>query len=311
MKIVYFGSAEFGLPSLKALIEKKYEVCCVVTQPDKQKGRGMHIAQTPIKDFALSESLKIYQPEKINTPEAIEFLSALKPDLFIVIAYGQILSKQILDIPAIMSINTHASILPEYRGAAPINWAIIDGKTQTGNTIIKMSPKMDAGPIILQSKINIKSEDNAITLENKLSLNASELLLKTLESIKDSSFRLSDQSETEVTLAYKMKKNDGLINWNKTAEDIHNLIRGCLGWPDAFTHFQGKLLKIFKTSPVMDISQVGAHPGEIIQVHKNNILVATGKGSLLIEELQIEGKKRMEAGEFIAGHKIKPGEILS
>jgi len=311
MRIVYFGSSEFGLPSLKALIENKHEVCCAVTQPDKEKGRGMHIAQTPIKDFAVSKAIEIYQPEKINTPQALEFLSGLKPDLFVVIAYGQILSRQILDIPALMPINTHASLLPLYRGAAPINRAIIDGKTETGNTIIKMNPKMDEGPIILQSKINIKNDDDAITLENKLSLDASELLLKALSLIKDNTFKLCEQNHQDATIAQKMKKSDGLIDWLKSAEDIHNQIRGCLGWPDAFTHFQGKLLKIFKSSPVMDISQVGAHPGEIIQVHKNEILIATGKGSLLIQELQIEGKKRMKAGEFVTGHKIAPGEILA
>lgn len=311
MKIVYFGSAEFGLPSLKALIDNKYDVCYVVTQPDKEKGRGLHIAQTPIKDFAVSNNIKIFQPEKINTQESLNFLSSLKPDIFVVIAYGQILSEQILNIPALIPINTHASLLPEYRGAAPINRAIIDGKIQTGNTIIKMTPLMDAGPIILQSKVNIKNDDDALSLENKLSLDAGELLLEAIPLIKTNTYKLTEQIPKDVTFAHKMTKNDGLINWSKSAEDIHNQIRGCLGWPDAFTHFQGKLLKIFKSTPVMDISQVGAHPGEIIQVHKNDILVAAGKGSILIHELQIEGKKRMKAGEFITGHKINIGEILA
>ncbi len=311
MNIVFFGSDNFAVPSLRALITGGYKISCVVTQPDRKKGRGFHLEGTPVKTLVYKSGIEIYQPEIVNAGESIKFLEALSPDLFIVISYGQILSQGILNIPKIFAINVHASNLPKYRGAAPVNRAIINGEKITGITIIKMTQKMDAGAIILQETQEIKDEDTVITLEDKLSKKAAELLINSLKLIQDKTYSLTAQDEDKVRFAPKLKKEDGLIIWEKPAQDINNLIRGCAGWPGAFTYYNGKLLKIYKAkigSGVLEFSS--SSPGEIIKADKQGIVVATGKDNLIIEELQIEGRKMMGVEEFIAGHKISPGEIL-
>jgi methionyl-tRNA formyltransferase len=311
MNIVFFGSSNFAVPSLKALITKGEKISCVVTQPDRQKGRGLTLESTEIKRVSLEFGLRVYQPQKVNTPEVIEFLRDLSPDLFVVIAYGQILGQEILNIPKIFSINVHGSLLPKYRGAAPINWAIIKGEKTAGITIIKMVREMDAGPIILQQEINISDDDTAVTLGYKLSRKACEILPDVIKNIEIEGYKLIDQDEGKASFAPRLKKEDGLIPWDKPAQDIYNLIRGCFGWPGAFTYYQGKLLKIYKAK----VSRLSGYPvtplpAEIIKVSKEGIVVATGKDNLIIEELQLEGKRRMKAEEFIAGHKILPKEIL-
>jgi len=308
MNIVFFGSSQFAVASLRALLNTRHKILCVVTQPDREKGRGLRLEGTPVKTLTKEAGLEIYQPPKINTPSALNFLSNLNPDLFVVIAYGQILSQGILDIPKIFAINAHASILPKYRGAAPINWAIIKGEKSTGVTIIKMTAKMDAGAVIEKKEIEIMEIDTAKTLEEKLSGLAAQLLIDSLEVIENNSYKLVPQDEGQVSFAPKLKKEDGLINWNNEAKEINNLIRGCLEWPGAFTYYKGKLLKIYKAtvSPL----PVSPLPGEILEISKEGIAVTTGKDSLVIQELQIEGKKRMRAQEFIAGHRIRIGDRL-
>jgi len=311
MKIIFFGSDNFAVPSLKALLTTTHKVSCVVTQPDKQKGRGLHLEATAIKIAAKDAGLEIYRPKVVNENEAIEFLKGLSPDLFIVISYGQILSQGILNIPKIFAINAHASMLPKYRGAAPINWALIRGEKTTGVTIIKMTKDMDAGPIIMQQEIGIEEQDSAITLEDKLAKKAQELLINSLKAIENKTYNLTAQDEDKVSFAPKLKKEDGLIDWGKSAQDIYNLIRGCLGWPGVFTYYKGKLLKIYKAKViVLPKYQSTRAPGEILETSKDNIVVVTGKDNLVIEELQIEGKRKMRVDEFIAGHKISLGEIL-
>ncbi len=311
MNIVFFGSSNFAVPSLKALKTSGHTISCVVTQPDKKKGRGLSLGATAIKELAREFNLKIYQPENINIPEAIKLLKTLNPDLFIVIAYGQILSQEVLDIPKIFAINVHASILPKYRGAAPINWALIKGEKVTGITVIKMVKKMDAGPVIQQKEVEISNEDTAITLEDKLSHFAAHLLLTTLSSIENSNYNLITQDENKISFAPKLKKEDGRIDWNKPACDIYNLIKGTLGWPGAFTHCQGKLLKIYRAESlkVSKCQSVGS-PGEIMEISKEGIVVSCAEGSLIIQELQLEGKRRMTIEEFITGHKINVGKIF-
>ena len=309
MIIVFFGSSEFATESLKALLNSDYDISCVVTQPDKQKGRHLHLATTAVKKIAQVSGLKIYQPQDINTPEAVDFLKRMKPDLFVVVAYGQIISQNILDIPKLFSINAHASLLPKYRGAAPINWALINGDKETGLSIVQISLKMDAGPIILQRKIEITQEDTVISLEEKLGRLAAMLLIESLILVEKKEYRSIAQDESKATFAPKLKKEDGLIKWDETAVQIHNLIRGCLGWPGAFTSYIGKRVKIFKAMAVESIVQETKKTyGQIIEVAQGGIRVLTGKGDLIIEELQIEGKRRMTAGEFISGHKISVGE---
>lgn len=311
MNIIFFGSSNFAVPSLKAILAAKQEVSCVVTQPDRKKGRGLHLEGTVIKAVAQEAGLKIYQPEDINTPLAEKSLKNLNPDLFVVISYGQILSQQILDIPKIFAINTHASLLPKYRGAAPINRSIINGDTQTGITIIKMTKDMDAGPVILQKIVDIDN-DTAISLEDKLSKPAADLVVESLQLIEKNNYRLREQEADKISFAPKLKKEDGLICWDKPAGDIRNLIRGCVTWPGAFSYYRGKLVKIYKAgvARTQGYKDTGL-PGEILEVSKEGIIVATGKDNLVIEELQIEGKRRMSIEEFISGHKIHAGETFS
>jgi methionyl-tRNA formyltransferase len=311
MNIVFFGSDNFALPSLKALLVSGHKISCVVTQPDKRGGRGLHLEGTAVKAVAREAGITVYQPAQINSGEAIEFLKRFRPDLSIVISYGQILSQNILDIPGIFSVNVHASILPKYRGAAPINWAIINAEKTTGITIIKMTASMDAGPIIAQAEVAIEDPDTAVTLEDKLSKKAPCILLDSLKLIEDKTCNLIEQDEIKASFAPKLKKNDGLINWQEPAQSIYNLIRGSLGWPGAFTYYKGKLFKIYKArvASASGERRVRAQ-GEILQVSREGIVVACATDNLIIEELQIEGKRRMIAQDFIAGHKIPSGEIL-
>ena len=310
MKIIFFGSAHFGLPSLEALVDAGEKISCIVTQPDRRKGRGMNLAKTVIKEFAEQRGIEVFQPEKINTSESAGFLKKSNPDLFVVIAYGQILSRQLLGIPAIMPLNVHGSLLPAYRGAAPINWAIINGETQTGITIIKMTEKMDAGPMIAIKSEEIKPEDDALSLEDRLAMLAAPLLIQTLNAIAGNNYALTPQDEKKATFAPKLKKENGLIAWDKKAEEVYDLIRGLSGWPAAFTYYKTKMIKIIKA----EIINSPAHnclPGEIIAISKEGIVVAAKQGNLMIKELQIEGKREMTAAEFTAGHKIAPGDVLS
>lgn len=311
MDIVFFGSGNFAVPSLKALIAGGHRIVCVVTQPDRAKGRSLKIEPTAVKAVALEVGLKVYQPQKINSDAAVRLLKEINPDLFVVISYGQIISGQVLGIPRIFAVNIHASYLPKYRGASPINWAVIYGENTSGITIVKMTEALDAGPIILQEEMAIEDSDTALTLEEKLSKKAPELLMRSLKLIEDNAYSLSPQDESRISLAPKLKKDDGLIIWKKSAREIRNLIRGCLGWPGAFTHYKGKLLKIYKASVVQPSSLPAFQlQGKVLNVSKEGIEVVTGDGILRIEELQLEGKRIMRAGEFITGHKICSDEIF-
>ena len=284
----------------------------MVTQPDRKKGRGLHFEGTAVKIAAGESGLMVYQPPKTNTEEAASFFGSFNPDLFIVISYGQILSRGILNIPRLFCLNVHASILPKYRGAAPINWAIINGEKQTGISIIKMVEKMDAGAIIMQKTTDSSVDETIITLEDKLSTMAAESLIGALDSIENNNYQLTPQDESKVSFAPKLKKGDGLIRWDKSAEHIYNLIRGVVIWPGAFTYYKGKLLKIYKARLSCSPGPQGPRaPGQIIDVSREGIAVATGKDGLIIQELQIEGKRMMRAEEFIAGHKVKAGESFS
>jgi methionyl-tRNA formyltransferase len=311
MKIVFLGSSHFGLPALEALLKGGAKISCVVTQPDTHSGRGLPVTRTVIKDFALDSRLEIYQPESINAPESLDFLKQLKPDLFVVIAYGQLLSCDVLDIPGCMAINLHASLLPKYRGAAPINWALINGEKETGVTVMKVIRTMDAGPVILQKSLAIAPDDNYLTLEAKLSCAGAGLLCDAVSLIGSGVHTLTEQDQALVSFAPKLKKENGRIDWNAPAEYIHNLVRGCLVWPGAFTHYQGSLLKIYATRVAVGNAPGQDHqPGRIISIAKEGITVACGRDALFIEELQMESKRRMKAAEFIAGHKISIGEAF-
>ncbi len=283
MKIIFFGSSHFALPALEALIKSTAEVCCVVTQPDKRKGRHLHLGWTDVKIKAKEAGLEVFQPEDINSLAAQEYLKRYLPDLFVIVAYGQILSQEILDIPKLFALNLHASLLPKYRGAAPINWAIMHGEETTGLTIMRLTRKMDSGPILMQKKVAIDKGDDAITLEDKLRRLGAGLLLEALREIKNNTYKLTDQDEKKAMFAPKLKKDDGYINWARPAATIYNLIRGSLPWPGAFTYYKGKLLKIYKARCLESFKPQGVfRTAEVAEVSKDEIIGVTGRRALAI-----------------------------
>ncbi len=310
MKLVFLGSSEFAVPSLKATLEKGFDVALVVTQPDRRQGRGLSLKATAVKELALERGLKIYQPDRINSSEAINALKDTEADLFVVISYGQILSRKILDIPKIFAINAHASLLPKYRGAAPINWAIINGETTTGVTIMKLDEKLDAGPLLLQKELPILPDEDACGLENRLSVLAADLLMDSLAQIKNNDFQLTPQDDAMSSLAPKLIKENGLIDWGRPATSIYNLVRGCCDWPGAYTYYKKQLIKIFDANAIPS-DRISQPQGTILSVTPDGITVSAESGNILVKELQVEGKRRMTTKEFISGHKITVGETLS
>jgi methionyl-tRNA formyltransferase len=311
MKIVFLGSAQFGEPSLRALVESGHEVACVVTQQDKPKNRGLHLEPTPIKVTAQKLGLPVYQPVNINSADSIEFLQQYRADLFIVIAYGQILSSEVLKIARIMPLNVHASILPAYRGAAPINWCIANGETKTGNTLIRMNEKMDAGPILMHSQIPIDRNDTAETLERVLAFDAAALLLQGVMAISAGTVVEIPQDVSKVSIAPKLKKQHGQIQWNMSARSIIDTSRGMCPWPGTFTHLSGKLLKVFGISAEKCNTPSGtAKAGTVTHIGKNELYVQSADELIRISEVQMEGKRRMSVSEFLLGHKLTVGDVL-
>ncbi|MCM8804132.1 MAG: methionyl-tRNA formyltransferase [Candidatus Omnitrophica bacterium] len=303
MRILFFGSDIFGIPSLEALKKRNFEIVGVVTALDKPKGRGLKISPSPIKEWATMNGINIYQPEKFDE-EFICKIKKIAPDLIILISYGKILPYSILIIPKIASINLHPSLLPKYRGPAPIEWAIINGETKTGITLIKMDEKVDTGEIIIQKEVEILPIDNGFTLKNKLSMISAQLLIEGIDRIKR-----NEKTYPQIgvpSYAPKLKKEDGLINWGNTSEKIHNLVRGVIIWPTAYTYLKinstKKLIKIYKTE-IGENKGVFGNPGEIIKIEKDYIEVSCGNGTIKIKELKIEGKNRMNISQFLCGYK--------
>lgn len=308
MKIVFFGSSDFAVPSLKRLLDSAHEVLAVVTRPDREKGRRLKVTPTPVKTIALKKGVSIYQPENVGEKESLECLKSLRADLFVVVAFGQILDKVVLDIPKLYSINLHASLLPKYRGAAPINRAVMNGERQTGLSIIRMNERMDAGDIILQRPAKIEKEDTSETLNRTLSNLGAILLLDAVRFIKRDKVTFKKQNEKKATLAPRLKKESGLINWENAALDIHNVVRGLIPWPCAYTFLNNKILKIWKSEVCS--SRANPEPGVIIDVQKEGLMIACGKDILIIKELQAEGGRRMDTTSFARGHKIEKGMLL-
>ena len=306
MKILYFGSDAFGIPSLEEL-KKKYHLIGVVTAPDRPAGRGMKFSSTPVKIWAEENKVPVYQPEDISDKRFIETLKTLSPEFIVLISYGKILPETIINIPSCCSVNVHPSLLPEYRGAAPMEWALINGEKETGITVITIKDRVDTGDIIKQKKIQIEDTDDIFSLKKRLSEIAPSLLIEGLEDIKKG-IRPHPQ-EGSPTYARKLKKEDGLIHWEKSATEINNLIRGVKEWPGAYTYLDGKYIKIYGAIPVP--GEKNKTPGEILDVDKTSIYVACGEGILKVSDVQMEGKKRMTVGEFLRGYPLKPGKIFS
>ncbi len=305
MKIVYMGTPDFAVGPLKALVEAGHEIVAVVSQPDKPKGRSSQLVPPPVKAYAMTQDLPVFQPEKIKTPEAVERLREYGADLFVVAAFGQILSKEILEMPKYGCINIHASLLPKYRGAAPIQWSIIDGEQETGVTIMQMDVGLDTGDILTTKVVPIEDEDTGESLFDKLCVAGSELLIETIPQIEAGTITPTAQNDAESTYAKMLTKELGNIDFSKSAKEIWYLVRGLNSWPSAYTYYNNKTMKIWRAKPVAENSQLPA--GTLVKKDKESIYVQTGEGMLQILEIQMEGKKRMSVRDFMLGHSFETG----
>ena len=309
MKTVFMGTPDFSVPALKALVEAGHEVAAVVTQPDRPRGRGKELQMTPVKVQALAYGIPVYQPEKVKDPAFVEILRNLQPEVIVVIAFGQILSRDILDLPPYGCINIHASLLPKYRGAAPIQWAVIDGEKETGVTTMMMDVGLDTGDMLEKTIIPLDPKETGGSLFDKLSQAGGPLILSTLEKLKAGTAVRTPQTDEDSTYAKMLTKSLGQIDWSMEAAAIERLIRGLNPWPSAYTFVHGKTLKIWDAD-VLKESSDGAAPGQIIRTDPHSLIVAAGEALLSIRELQLEGKKRMDVETFLRGYTIEKGEIL-
>lgn len=308
MKIVFMGTPEFAVPTLKKLISA-YGVESVFTQPDKPKGRGKKMSFSPVKEVALENNINIFQPVKLKQDvEAIEYLKSLKPDFIIVVAYGQILTKEVLDIPKYGCINLHASLLPKFRGAAPINWSIIKGERVSGNTTMLMDVGLDTGDMLLKDEVEITENMTAGELHDILKDRGADLVVKTIEGLLNNSIKAIKQPEETNFYAKMLNKEIGKIEWNNSAKDIHNLIRGLNPWPIAHTTYKEQNMKIFESVLLNEHSS--KEPGTIIDVSKAGIKVATSDGILLIKKIQFPNGKPLTIEQYINGNKIETNEKL-
>ncbi len=313
MKIVFMGTPDFAVATFEGLLRTKSEICLAVTRPDSLKGRGLKPSPSAVKKLALKEKIDVVTPVKIKTSDFINKLKDIKPDLFVVSAYGKIIPKVILDIPKLYSINVHASLLPKYRGAAPINWAIIKGEEKTGISVIRMNEKMDAGEIMIKEEISIEKDENASSLHDKLAVMGKRLIAEAIEKISGNKATFEVQDESKATFAPMLKKSDGLIDWTMESADIHNFVRGMNPWPGSFTHLKGKTVKIYKTQTVddkFDFSFKKCVPGQIIGLFGDYLAVRTRDTCILVKELQEESRKKLNAKEFTSGHENLTGEVF-
>lgn len=308
MRIVFMGTPEFAVASLKRLVEDGHEICGVFTQPDKPKNRGMKLVFPPVKEFALSQGLPVFQPESMKEESAVELLRSLKPELSVVAAYGQILTEEALQVPTFGSINVHASLLPRYRGAAPINWAILNGETETGVTIMHMAKKLDAGDIVTVRRTPIDPNEDAETLFARLAELGAQLLSETIPLIESGAATRTPQDEAQSTYAPMLSRTLSPIDWKKPSRVILDQIRGLIPWPVASTVLDGKTLKIYQAQPCKATNEV---PG-MMRAVKGGIEAACGDGqSILITFLQPEGGKRMSASAYLNGRRIASGSYLT
>ena len=310
MKIIFMGTPDYAAEALEALIKAGHEVTAVVTQPDRAKGRSGQVQCTPVKECAVRHGIAVLQPVKIKTPEAIEELKKYEADVYVVAAFGQILSKEILELPQFGCVNIHASLLPKYRGAAPINQCIIDGEKETGITIMQMDAGIDTGDILAQKKVIIEDKETAETLFDKLSQAGAELIVEALPKIERGEITPIKQDESLVSYVKMMDKSKGRIDWSADAVSIERLVRGLNPWPSAYTSCQGKTVKIWRSDAVETAGECTEQPGPIVLVRKDFFDVACGAGNLRIYELQMEGKKRMDTKSFLLGNPWKEGMIL-
>lgn len=311
MRIVYMGTPDFAVAALEAIIAAGHQVVAVVTQPDKEKGRGKAISMSPVKECALKNNIEVFQPVKLrNNPEAVEQLRSYNADMFVVAAFGQILTEEVLNMPKYGCINIHASLLPAYRGAAPIQWAILDGLEETGVTIMQMDKGIDTGDILMQETLAIESTDTGESLFDKLSILGAKAIVRAIPLIEEGSLVPQKQDDSLSNYAKMLNKEMGKINWEDDAVKIERYVRGLNSWPSAFSFINGKQLKIWKSEVADEVTPGNDLTGTIVAVDKKSFSVACGTGVLRILEVQLEGKKRMDVDAFARGYEIKVGDRL-
>jgi methionyl-tRNA formyltransferase len=304
MRAAFLGTPAFAVPTLDRMVEAGHEVVCVVTQPDRPRGRGQQPGAPPVKEAALRLGLPVYQPERVRRPEAVEHLRGLGVEVMVVVGYGQIIPQGIIDIPPHGIINVHASLLPKYRGAGPIQWAIVNGETRTGVTTMRINAGLDTGDMLLKAETDLGPDETAIELGGRLSTLGAGLLVETLAGLAAGTITPEPQNDAEATLAPLLKKEDGRIDWTQPASAIHNRVRGLQPWPGAFTSFRGNPVHVWKTR-VVDAQ--GA-PGHVLRLKP--LTVACGEGALEALEVQLEGRKRMAAADFVNGQRVVVDEVF-
>lgn len=309
MNVIFMGTPEFSVPVLEGLIESgEHTVTAVVTQPDKARGRSGKFVFTPVKEVAVRHDIPVYTPVRVKDPEFVERLRKIPCDVIVVVAFGQILSKEILKLPHYGCINVHASLLPRWRGAAPMQWAILEGDEKTGVTTMQMAEGLDTGDMLLKAETVIGPEDTAETIHDRMSLMGRDLLLETLDALMQGTIHPIPQKDEESCYAKMLTKELGKIDMNWNAEKLERYIRGLNSWPSAYTGFKGKTLKLWKARVIPEDTK--EKPGTVIEVAKNSFTVQTGRGCLEILEVQLEGKKRMDSGSFLRGVSLEKGDIL-
>lgn len=310
MKVIFMGTPDFSVGTLEALVEAGHEVVLAVTQPDKPKGRGGKMQLTPVKEAALSHEIPVFQPQRVRTPECIEELRKYHADVMVVVAFGQILPKEILEMTPYGCINVHASLLPKYRGAAPIQWAVINGEEVSGVTTMQMDEGLDTGDMLLKTEIVLDKKETGESLHDKLADAGAKLCVETLKRLEEGTITPEKQGESPTEYAKMLTKSLGDIDWNQSATSIERLVRGLNSWPSAYTNWDGKVMKIWEADVCPEIPEQKAEPGTIVKVEKDGFFVLTGDGTLKVQMLQIPGKKKMDAAAFLRGYTVSEGTRL-
>lgn len=315
MRIIFMGTPDFAVPVLQSLINSRHEVVAVVTQPDRPKGRGKNMQFSPVKECALAHNIPVMQPVNVSVPEVIDELRAYEPELIVVVAFGQFVTKKIREMPKYGCINVHASLLPKYRGAGPIQWAVINGEKESGVTTMYMCREIDKGDMLLKDTVTLDPKETGDSLHDKLSMMGGPLLLKTIDQLEDGSAVRIPQCEEESTYAPKLEKTMGNIDWTMDADRIERLVRGLNSWPGTFTKIHGKTVKIWDCDVVcqetLTESQAVATPGTVIVSEKDQLIVKAGNGALSLRMLQPEGKKNMTVDAYLRGYPIAQGELFT
>lgn len=313
MRVIFMGTPDFSVETLEALIAAEHDVCLVVTQPDRPKGRGKETQASPVKEKALFHGIPVYQPRRVRDPECVEELRKYHADVIVVVAFGQILPASVLELTPYGCVNVHASLLPKYRGAAPIQWAIIEGETVTGVTTMQMDEGLDTGDMIMKTEVPVSEDETGETLHEKLSAAGAALCVETLRALEDGTAVFEKQGESPTAYARMLTKELGNIDWTEPAVRIERLVRGLNSWPSAYTYWNGKLMKIWRAEVLQTQPEDAGdiRPGTIAAVGRDSFTVRTGDGDLRVLEVQMPGKKRMETGAFLRGNTMETGDVLS